>query len=396
MNASLQKKGRIYYAVVSIPVGGGKYKAKWVSTRCAKKTEAAKAMRNILNRMENGETFAACPYTFVEYLDYWLREVIRPQIEATTYEGYEHNFKQHIWPYFEPLHLKLEQVKLAHLQQFVRDLHDHGRKDGRGGLSAPSIKKYMANISKALDYAVKVGWIAQNPARYVEYPKEKAFVGSFYTTAEIEKLLEAAKGSTIETPVILATHYGLRRGEILGLRWRDIDFTENTLIIRNTRVRVETEIEKQPKNEASRRTFPLMPSVKEYLLRVQMEQQENARQLGSGFASRGDYVCIWPDGRPLGVDYLNSALTRLLKKNGLRHIRLHDLRHSTASYLNKLGFSPKEIQVWLGHSDIATTMNIYTHIDSGMKEGMARRIDALFGGEKAEPKDTERHFLEDF
>lgn len=91
---------------------------------------------------------------------------------------------------------------------------------------------------------------------------------------------------------------------------------------------------------------------------------------------------------PLGVDYLNTALTRLLRQNGLRHIRLHDLRHSTASYLNKLGFTPKEIQVWLGHADISTTMNIYTHIDIGMKEGMAQRIDALFSGEKGKEKDT--------
>ena len=191
----------------------------------------------------------------------------------------------------------------------------------------------------------------------------------------------------METPIILATHYGLRRGEILGLRWQDIDFTENTLRICNTRVRVETETEKAPKNEASRRTFPLMPSVKEHLLRVKAEQDENARLLKNGYF-KGDYVCTWPDGRPLGVDYLNTALTRLLRQNGLRHIRLHDLRHSTASYLNKLGFTPKEIQVWLGHADISTTMNIYTHIDIGMKEGMAQRIDALFSGEKSKEKDT--------
>lgn len=387
MNASLQKKGKMYYAVISIPAGNGKYKTKWISTHCTKKTEATKAVREILNRMESGDMQTVCPYSFVEYLEYWLKEIIRPQVEVTTYEGYIHNFESHIRPYFQPLRLRLEQVKLPHLQQFVRDLHEHGRRDGKGGLSTPSIKKYMANISKALDYAIKVGWLSHNPARYVEYPKEKAFVGSFYTMSEIEQLLEVAKGTVMETPIILATHYGLRRGEILGLRWKDIDFTENTLRICNTRVRVETETEKAPKNEASRRTFPLMTSVKEHLLRVKAEQDDNARLLKNGYF-KGGYVCTWPDGRPLGVDYLNTALTRLLRRNGLRHIRLHDLRHSTASYLNKLGFTPKEIQVWLGHADISTTMNIYTHIDIGMKEGMAQRIDALFSGEKGKGKDT--------
>ena len=379
MNASLQKKGNIYYAVVSLNAGAGKRKTKWVSTKYSKKSEAAVAMRDILSRMEHGDTMNGTKYDFLEFLSYWLENIIKPQIEQTTYEGYAKNLEDHIKPYFLSMNLKLADVKLAHLQRFINDQHKSGRLDGTGGLSGQSIKKYMANISKALDYAVKTGLIPQNPARYVEFPKSKAFVGSFYSIAEIDQLLAVCKGTPIEAPIILATHYGLRRGEIMGLRWCDVDFLENTLSICNTRVRIKDECEKPPKSESSRRTFPLIPSVKAYLETLKAEQDRNRADCGNSYIEN-DFLCKWPDGRPMELGYINSALTRILRESGMRHIRLHDLRHSTASYLNKLGFSPKEIQVWLGHSDIKTTMNIYTHIDIGMKENIAAKIDGLFAG----------------
>ena len=379
MNASLQKKDNTYYVVISTVDTSGKHKTKWVTTRCGKKSDASVVMRDILSRMDRGGSMDGTKYGFLEFLSYWLENIIRPQIEQTTYEGYVKNLNDHIKPYFLEMNLKLADVKLAHLQRFINDEHKSGRLDGKGGLSGQSIKKHMANISKALDYAVKTGLILQNPARYVEFPKSKSFVGSFYSIAEIDKLLAACKGTTIEAPIMLATHYGLRRGEIMGLRWCDVDFAEGTLTICNTRVRVKDECEKPPKSESSRRTFPLIPSVKAYLETLKAEQDQNRIDCGKSYNENG-FICKWADGRPLELGYINSSLTKILRKNEMRHIRLHDLRHSTASYLNKLGFSPKEIQVWLGHSDIKTTMNIYTHIDIGMKENIAARIDGLFAG----------------
>lgn len=377
MNASLQKKGNIYYAVVSLPDGAGKYKTKWISTKCVKKTEAGKVMRGILDKLESGQSVSQSRHDFMEFMRYWLDEVIRPQIEQTTYEGYMQNLERHIKPYFAPLNLSVEELQLTHLQKFVNDKHKNGRLDGEGGLTGKSIKKYMANVGKALDYAVKTGIIRQNPARYVDFPKDKAFTGAFYSVEEIDKLLKACKGTPIETPIILATHYGLRRGEIMGLRWQDVNFATGTLTIQNTRVRIKSVVEKPPKSASSLRTFPLIASVGAHLQTLKVTQEEHKELFGKLYTD-SDYICRWPDGRPQEVGYLNGAMSKLLRENGLRHIRVHDLRHSTASYLNKLGFSPKEIQVWLGHSDIKTTMNIYTHIDVGMKENIATKIDGLF------------------
>jgi len=378
MNASLQKKGNVYYAVVSVTDENGKHKTRWITTKCAKKIEATKVMRDILKRLEEGQQFGRKQYKFLEYLWYWLTEIIKPQIELTTYEGYLRNYKSHIEPFFAPHNLNLNDVQLVHLQKFINEKHKSGKLDGSGGLKGESIKKFMANISKALDYAVKSGLLQSNPARYVEFPKGKPFTGSFYTVAEIEQLLKISKGTPLETTVLFATLYGLRRGEIMGLRWQDIDMVEGVVTICNTRVRISYEVEKQPKSKSSLRSFPLMPSVKAHLEALKAEQAKNQELFGSSYV-QNDYVCKWPDGKALDVSYINGALTKLLRENGMRHIRFHDLRHSTASYLNKLGFSPKEIQVWLGHSDIKTTMNIYTHIDVGMKEDMAKRIDSLFG-----------------
>ena len=163
----------------------------------------------------------------------------------------------------------------------------------------------------------------------------------------------------------------------MGLRWRDINFDESTVTICNTRVRVGYEIEKQPNSKSSLRTFPLIPMIRTHLETLKSSQDENRLLFGSAYVEN-DYICKWPDGRAMDVSYTSFAFPKLLKENGMRHIRFHDLRHSTASYLNKLGFTPKEIQIWMGHSDIKTTMNIYTHIDVGMKENIVARIDGLF------------------
>lgn len=377
MNASLHKKGSIYYAVISLPAGNGKFKTKWISTKCKKKNAAKEALRNILTKLENGDILEKSDVYFIDFMEEWLNNVIALTVEATTHEGYRINYKNHIHPYFEPLKLRVQDIRLKHLQQFVNDKHTSGKLDGSGGLSAQSIKKFMANISKALDYAVKSGLIQQNPSHYVDFPKPTDFTGSFYTMDELEALLQAVKGTQIETAIILAVHYGLRRGEIMGLRWKDIDFRQDTLSICNTRVRVQNEHNKKPKSKSSLRTFPLLPSVKVHLQEMKDKHREYRAIFGKDYI-KSDYICVWPNGKLMDVGYLNGALSKLLKAHGLRHIRLHDLRHSTATYLNKLGFSAKEIQIWLGHANVSTTLNIYTHIDTQMKENIALKIDGLF------------------
>ena len=312
-------------------------------------------------------------------MQFWVDNLPNTRTEETTNESYVNNFENHIKPFFSKLNLGVSEVRQQHIESFITQQHQSGRVDGKGGVKSRSIKKYVANISKTFDLAIKKGLISHNPTLRVEYPRDdEPYEADFYTAEEIEKLLKLCKGKPLEVPIILATHFALRRAEIKGLRWQDIDFKQNTMTIRNTRVRITTETEKKPKNKSSHRTFPLIPTVKPFLERLYAEQQQQAEQFGSDYIFN-DYVCKWPNGKKYDVGYANRALGKLLQKNGMRHICLHGLRHSAASYLQKLGVSDKLIQIWMGHSDIRTTMNIYTHVDTSMKEDTANQIGKLFG-----------------
>jgi integrase len=176
--------------------------------------------------------------------------------------------------------------------------------------------------------------------------------------------------------ILLTINYGLRRGEVLCLIWQDIDFESGNIFICNTRVRVKEIIEKQPKSESSLRTLPLMPQVEGYLRKLQKQRDEDKRLMGNCYTDSG-YVCRNRDGLPINMDSCNSIFKRILKNNNLPNIRLHDLRHCTASLLLKNGASMKDIQVWLGHSDIGTTMNIYAHVDYEMKKATARLMSGM-------------------
>jgi|LSQX01.2.fsa_nt_gb integrase len=232
-------------------------------------------------------------------------------------------------------------------------------------------------MKKALDFAVKMGLLNANPIGFVQVPKIKKYDANYYTVEQLDNLITITKGTIIESAVYLTVHCGFRRGEILGLRWQDIDFKEGVLKVRNTRTRVATNVEKRPKSESSIRTLPLIPRVNEYLKALK-EQQEQDKNLYGNSYKESDYVCRYEDGTPVNVNTIDHVFKRILANNNMPHIRFHDLRHSTACYLIKNGSNLKDIQVWLGHSDISITANIYAHVDAEMKRNTATKIDELF------------------
>ena len=344
MNGSIQKKPncKYFYAVIRYADGTGRSAQKWVSTKCTKQRDAKKALNQILIDFQEKKEKKCinkekAPLYVVDFLKYWIEEIIKNQIEVSTYQSYRNSIYRHILPYFENYKkgLELKDITFIDLQDFVDYMHREGRVDKSGGLKTKTIKHYVSNISKALDFAVKRRMIPSNPCRSIDYPKSAKYVSGFLSVSQIEKLLKTVKNTNIETAIILATHYGLRRGEILGLRWQDVDFENNVLWIRNTRVRITTNIEKPTKNDASRRAMPLMETVKQHLLAEKAKQDGYSKAMGEGY-SKNDYVCKWENGRPFEVSYLNRTLTQILKDLGLPHVRLHDLRHSTATYLLSL------------------------------------------------------------
>lgn len=374
----LQEKNGIYYMVLSYPSASGKRKSKWISTKFpakGNKKKAEKMLAEVRQTFEPEEKPLDSKIKFSDYLSQWM-EIIKPTLALTTYASYSNMVRRAIIPYFKARGIPLVDLKATDIQFFYLDQLKR--------VSASTVIHYHAVIHKALKYAVKIDLISSNPADKVERPKKDPFIGSFYDSHEMEKLFAAAKGTHLEIPIFLGAFYGLRRSEAVGLRWSAIDFENNTLTIRHTvtscnlsgkRVQIARDT---TKTKSSMRTLPLIPAFKDLLLEKREKQEEYRRVCGRSYDKRYlDYICVDEMGTLISPDYLTASFPKLLKKNNLRHIRYHDLRHSCASLLLANGVPMKQIQEWLGHSDIATTSNVYAHLDYNSKLVSA---DAMMNG----------------
>lgn len=314
----------------------------------------------------------------------WL-EMMRNSVEITTFSSYSMSIKSKIIPYFEKRFptLTLSQLTPKHIQ----DYYTWEMKENN--VTANTVIHRHANIRKALQYAFKIGLIDVNPADRVERPRKEKFVGSTYNDQELEQLFSAVKGEPLELPVMLAAFYGLRRSEVIGLRWDAIDFEKKTITIKHTVTEACLDgkfvlIEKdRTKTKSSYRTLPLVKPFEDALIRRKNEQKENRRLCGSCYDnSHLEYINVNEMGKLITPGYCTQHFPIILERNGLRKIRFHDLRHSCASLLYAHGVSLKEIQEWLGHSDISTTSNIYTHLDYSSKVASANAILSLLSNEE--------------
>ena len=291
-------------------------------------------------------------------------------MEKTTFSSYTQMVKGKIAPYFRNTGLTLDGIQAKHIQSFY--LHELKT------VSPGTVIHYHANIHKALKYAVKMDLIPFNPADKVERPKKDRFIGSFYDTEEVNKLFEVSKGTKLEFPILFGAFYSLRRSEAIGLKWDAIDFDQNTITIRHTvtscdldgkRVLVASDT---TKTKSSMRTLPLVPFMRERLLALKEEQQENRRLCGRSYIKEYlEYVCVNEIGDLIKPHYVTESFPKLLKAKGMRQIRYHDLRHSCASLLLANGVPMKQIQEWLGHSDFSTTANFYAHLEYQSKMSSA-------------------------
>ena len=205
-----------------------------------------------------------------------------------------------------------------------------------------------------------------------------------YNQKQIENLIRVVKGDPIEFGVITASFYGLRRSEVLGLKWDAIDFENKTITIRHTVHEVTVDGKTKivasdtTKTKSSYRSLPLVKPFEEILLKMKREQEENKRLCGRCYCQDYlDYIYVNQIGEIVKPGFVTAHFSAVLKANNLPHIRFHDLRHSCASLLFAQGVSLKEIQAWLGHSTIGTTANIYTHLDENNKLSSANAIIAI-------------------
>lgn len=382
MTAVLKIKGDRYYAVINYK-DGAEYKQKWISLGLPVKNNKRKAeamLDDVKKQYADWYEAPAGDTLFTTYVKQWLYRK-KDCIELSTWEGYQIYAERHIIPYFEPLRLSLRDLKPKHIQEYYQFKFTNGRLDGKpGGLSIPSIKKHSIVIKEALDDAVLAELIVRNPASGVKLPaknistREKVFL----TADTANAVLKAFDGHQLQALVYTTLYYGLRRSEVLGLRWSAIDFDRNTLTINHTVVKNRTIVEKDTvKTQSSFHTYMLIEDVKTILLREYNRQQEQAKVLGKQY-KKSDYVFTWDDGKTFRPDYITRVFQKVLKRNNLPMMRFHDLRHSTASILYDKGWDIKDIQSWLRHSSIDVTSDIYTHITEDRKSKMAEELNSTF------------------
>lgn len=381
----LQEKNGFNYMVLSYTGTDGKRKQPWFSTGLpvkGNKRRAEQMLRDLRQKfvipqeeprkVQKGGLDAEMPFT--DYMRYWLK-IVKASIATTTYASYCFSVNKRIIPYFEKLELRLKDVKAHHIQSFyLHELDD--------GLKANSVIRLHANLHKAFKHAVKLDLLEGNPVDKVERPKAERYMASYYTAEEMEQLFEAARGNPLEMIIQFAAFYGLRRSEVLGLRWEAIDFTNRTLTIRHIVTSCNLDGKKtlvqadRAKTKSSLRSLPRVDHFAEQLMQRKQQQEFNREICGNCYNHQYDgYIFVDEMGNLIQPERITDGFSRLLKDHGLRHIRFHDLRHSCASLLLKQGIPMKQIQEWLGHSDISTTSNIYAHLDSASKNVSAETME---------------------
>ena len=335
MTASLRVKNDKYYVVLTHTTDGKKNQT-WVSTGLTVTGNEGKARQLMLDMLgEKPEQAAPHDILFSDAVRRWLEDV-RHRVDEVTYQGYEVQARAHILPYFDDLQIRLCDVDGETLQTYINVKAKFGRSDGHGGLSAVSLRQHKNVLNQTLKLAQRDGLIQTNPADLVVMPHAAQFTGTFYTEAQMRDLLTAVKNERLFPIIYVTALYGLRRSEVLGLKWDSINFAMQTLTIRHTVARVTKVVEKnKTKNASSFRSFPLTDDAVR-LFKILLQQEQYYRNHYGKDYINNDYVFTWEDGHPYSPDYVSHTFHKLLKKYDLPHIRFHDLRHPYVKHTTKI------------------------------------------------------------
>ena len=338
------------------------------------RVNAENSFSNKLNTIAKNSKYSNM--LFSDYMLEWL-ENIKPKVVQSTYIGYEQVVKGRLCPYFKSKKIKLIDLRPRDIQDFINHLY-------KQRLKGSTIAHYTSNMNTALKEAVIAEIIPSNPMDRIESVKKEVYIPDFYTDDEPIELIEVIKTQKLELPLTLGIIYGLRREEILGLTWNAIDFKNKSITIRKTVGRGKYDgvtqflIKDIPKNKSSYRTLPMFDFITDLLKKYKEKYKSNEKIFGNTYITDyKDFICLMDNGELAKPDYVDRTFSKILKENGFKHIRLHNLRHSCATLLLRNGVPLPEIQKWLGHSNIITTQR-YSHLDQNDKSIPANMIETKF------------------
>ncbi len=359
----LRKDGRW---AAEITLEDGKRKTLYARTQ----EGAIRKLQQAQHELRQGILATGPKQKLADHLTYWLEQVKKRKVRASTYVRYHTALQTHILPALG--HLSLNKVTLRMIQQFYNRKLDEGQ-------SPSSVITMNKVLNQAFGYAVKERLISVNPCKGVSLPTEERREVQPLTVEQAHQLLQAAQGTLFEPFIALAVVVGLRHGELLALRWQDIDFAEGTLSIHHTLTRTEDHryVMGDPKTEASSRTIFLPRPVLDILATHLTKQKEMRMKAGPAWQPN-DLVFCTRQGKQLWAANVLHSFYRLLNRAGLPKMHIHDLRHSASTLLRNMGVDLKVIQGILGHSTLDMTANVYSHVLLSMQKEAVKKMETLF------------------
>lgn len=389
---SLATKKGFLYGVYSYKDNNGNYRQKWINTGLKERGNKKEAQRIIEAEIEkieknnllniDGLSGNSGNYTFIDWLQYYV-DSKKNDITEIVYLSYNAIIEK-IRRYYKSINRNPMLKDIT--TKDIMNLYDYFKSKG---LKNISIKHYRTVIHPAMRMAYRDGYIDKNPVEFIPSIKREKIIHTFYNEQEMEMLFHAIKGLKTELVYKIAAYYGFRRSEILGLKWSAINFEDKTISIETKLLEVagRLDLTEKLKTESSRRILPLLPEIEEDLLKQKKWIDANREKYGDCYCNKYiDCVFVNDIGEIIRPDYITKEFSKILKKNNLRHIRFHDLRHSCASLMIKHGNNMKFVQEWLGHANYNTTADVYSHLDFSSKQKSAEIIEDIFkfGDRKSE------------
>jgi integrase len=372
------KRGKSWAVVVEVgrDPNTGKRVRKWHSGYRTKR-DAERARIEILSRLDHGTYVSPDRRTVGSYLEGDWLPAVKARLKASTWDSYSRNIRLHISPELGPI--PLQALTATRLNEFYASLISEGRRDGNGGLAPKTVRYLHGIIRKALAEAARWNLLQRNVADQADPPTIRSTAPEMktWTADELAQFLDFVSDDRLYAAWVVAATAGLRRGEVLGLRWIDIDLNASRLSVQQTLVSVAYETRfSVPKTARSRRSVSLDATTVAALRAHRKRQLEERMSWGQAYRDSG-LVVTREDGTLVHPDRFTQMFDKHVKDAGLPRIRLHDLRHTHATLALAAGVHPKVVSERLGHATVAFTLDVYSHAVPALQEEAADRIAAL-------------------
>jgi len=373
--AHLRKRGDNWQITIEVgrdPVTGKRERI--YETVKGTKKEARKRMHELAYQVENGTYVEPSELTMKEFMLKWYEDYCKNNLAPSTQEYYEMIINSHYIPLLG--NIKISDLKPMHIQSYITEKLNNGRLDGKeGGLSRKSVKRHYTVLNQILKYAVKLQVIDRNPADPISPPTPNKPEIQAMTHEELSELLEHVEGWLYDF-IYIASFTGARRGELLALRWKDVNFKEKKIQIKQSASKLSGGrlVFREPKTNSSIRPIDIDEDIIKILKRRNKKQKEDRLRLGENYNNEYDLIFVKENGNPYFPDYATKQFKKAVRKLGLEEYRLHDLRHTHATLMLQAGVHPKIVQERLGHSSITQTLDTYSHVIPSMQKEAVQKL----------------------